>query len=77
MIRPYENCCIALCSYREQLGTPEILKRNGPDFAQFLSKFDNFTFGWGKIVKRYPETYFLQIFVINVSSISKKPEQGD
>ena len=54
----WDNCITllhritALCSYREQLGTSEILKSIGPDLAQFLSKFDNFTFGWCKTVKR-------------------------
>ena len=43
---------IALCSYRKQLGISKILKSNGPDFAKFWFKFDNFTFGWCKSVKR-------------------------
>ena len=66
----------ALCSYRKQLEISEILKSNGPGFAQFLFKFDNFTFGWCKTVKRIQEKHFLQIFVINRSSISKKHEGG-
>ena len=70
---PHERVS-ALCSYRKQLGISEILKSNGPDFAQFWFKFDNFTFGWCKTVKRIQEKYFLQIFVINGSYISKKHE---
>ena len=68
------NMATALCSYRKQLGISEILKSNGPDFAQFWFKFDNLTFGWCKTVKRIQEKYFLQIFVINGSYISKKHE---
>ena len=57
VIRRGQN--IALCSYRKQLEISEILKSDGPDFAQFWFKSDNFTFGWCKTVKRIQEKYFL------------------
>ena len=34
----------ALCSFTEQFGISEILKSNGPDFAQFWSNFYHFIF---------------------------------
>ena len=36
----------ALCSYPLKLGRSKILKSKSPVFAQFCSKFKNFSFDW-------------------------------